>query len=238
MFVRSPGRVVPTEAGRLYAAAVAPALATLLAAAWQVHPNGGRPVSFGCSRALLNHWLLPRLTRTFDYPGLVDVVALGRTPKNLSGLDVALVHEGSSPLCEGAELVRRERLFAIGTPELVRTTGGNLEGLPSLSGVRLLGGGWDLWGRSTGVSIPPQSAIRLRETSALMAGARAGDGFALLPSLVCADDLRDGRLVMASSVTVDRKRGYWLVEPNGGQSHAAVLVAWLRQIFSALEPSI
>lgn len=233
MFIRGPGRVTPTNAGRGYAMAVAPALETLLAAAFDVQPPKSREVAFGCSRAILNHWLLPRLNHASDQAGTVDVVALERAPKDLSGFDIAIVNEGgATPPIESAQLLRREALLAVGTPTLVRKLGTCLENSDELQSANLLGGGWDAWSERAGVTIPAPSPVRLRETSALMAAARAGDGFALLPSLVCADAVREKQLAIASTITVDRGRGYWLVQPKGQQSHTAALADWLRHKFA------
>jgi LysR family glycine cleavage system transcriptional activator len=146
MFVRSPGRVTPTDAGRVYATAVAPALGALLAAAIDVQPPQFREVAFGCSRAALNHWLLPRLTRASDQAGNVDVVALEREPNNLSGFDIAIVNGSSdAPPSQSAQLLRREAHVAVGAPTLVRDIGTNLESSTALADATLLGSGWEAW---------------------------------------------------------------------------------------------
>jgi DNA-binding transcriptional LysR family regulator len=234
MFARNPGRVTPTEAGQSYAKAVAPALATLLAAAIDVQPPRMREVKFGCSRAILNHWLLPRLTRSSTLPGRVDVIALERAPKDLSGLDIAIVNgtTDAAPI-DGARLLKREMLVAVGAPSLVREHAPDLARSSSLDQATLLGGGWEEWSAEAGVTISAPNAVRLRETSALMAAVRAGEGFALLPSMVCADAIRDEQLAVASAITVDRGRGYWLVEPKGRQDHAGTLADWLCNSFAS-----
>ena len=238
MFVRSPGRVTPTEAGRSYATAVGPALAMLLTAAINAQPLRLREVKSGCSRAILNHWLLPRLTRSSGHPARVDVIALERAPKDLSSLDIAIVNGSTdaAPM-EGSQLLRREVLVAVGAPSLVSEYGPDLKSSSSLERATLLGSGWDKWSVEAGVTIPAPNAVRLRETSALVAAARAGEGFALLPSMVCADAIRDNQLAVASAITVDRGRGYWLVEPRGRQEHAGELAGWLCDSFaSSVEP--
>lgn len=234
MFIRGPGRVTPTKAGRGYATAVAPALGALLAAAIDVQPPRLREVAFGCSRAVLNHWLLPRLTHASEQAGTVDVVALERAPNDLSGFDIAIVNgSGTTPPIEGSQLLRREALLAVGAPSLVRKFGARLENSAALGNANLLGGGWEAWSQRAGVIIPAPSPVRLRETSALMAAVRAGDGFALLPSLVCADAVREKQLAIASAITVDRGRGYWLVQPKGEQAHTVALADWLRHMFAS-----
>lgn len=233
MFIRKPGRVTPTDAGRNYAVTVAPALGALLAAAIDVQPPRLREVAFGCSRAVLNHWLLPRLTHASDQAGTVDVIALERAPADLSGFDIAIVNGSvTTPPIEGSQLLRREQLVVVCAPSLVGTFGGSLENSAALDNANLLGRGWDAWSQRAGVTTPAPSSVRLRETSALMAAVRAGDGFALLPALVCADAVRDQHLVIASAITVDSDRGYWLVQPNGQQKHARPLAEWLRYLFA------
>ena len=232
MFVRSPGRVLPTEMGRRYAQAVAPALAALADAARAAVPEADRVIAFGCSRALLNHWLLPRLSRKPDRSGTVEVVALERAPKDLMAFHLAIVNDGVPDGMPGAELLRREHLVAVGTPELVRAAGGPLERSVAAADAPFLGGGWDVWSAASGAPRPRPGAVRLRETSALIAAARAGEGFVLLPSLVCADDIEGGRLAVASTVAVDSGRGYWLIQPRGRQDHVAPFAAWLRETFA------
>lgn len=228
MFLRQPGGVTPTAVGRRYAAAVAPAIAALHVAAVETQPDSTHAVALGCSRALLNHWLLPRLTRSSHENGVADVVALDRMPNQLAGFDVAIVYgRVDAPPLEGARIIRREVELPVGAPQLAKNASPTLEEAGELKSATLLGSGWQEWARQVEVELPALSAVRLRETSALMAAALAGEGFALLPSLVCADAVQKDQLVVVSSTVVDRGRCYWLVEPAGEQGHAARMVEWL-----------
>jgi DNA-binding transcriptional LysR family regulator len=236
MFTRSPGRVEPTDAGHRYAAAAGPALEVLRIAAAEARQMPQRAIVLGCSRALLNHWLLARLAPAAAALGTVEVRALERDPKDLSGLDVAVLHGGSEPPATGAEMLRSDLLVAVGAPAVVLGLGGLLEETTRLEDVALLGGSWDLWGRQASRRVPSPGRVRLREASALVSAARSGEGLALLPLLVCADDVRDGKLMAASAVTVDRGRRYWLRRLNPALE-IDPLADWLRRTFREEAPA-
>jgi DNA-binding transcriptional LysR family regulator len=230
MFTREPGRVVATDAGRNYATVAGTALDALKNAARMLQNPLPRKIVLGCSRALLNHWLLPRIARTESSLGQLDVRGLEREPKELAAFDVIILYGGPTPPIKGAQMLSKDVLIAVGAPAVVQMISGTLEDTKSIDQVHLLGGSWDLWSLNAKRLIPHSGGIRIRETSALVSATRNGDGVALLPRLVCADDVKNGKLVIISDVTVDRGRGYWLYRRNTDDALNPV-AEWLIETF-------
>lgn len=85
-------------------------------------------------------------------------------------------------------------------------------------------GGWQRWFARADRPLP--GAVHgpvFEDFNLLRAAALSGQGVALCPLAVIADDLRDGRLVPLSAVTVHDDSGYYLLDrpPLGSTTHAA-----------------
>jgi len=235
LFERLPGRLALTDAGRRYATAVAPLLDQLAEATAQLIDNESRRLSIGCTRSVLQHWLLARLPRFQEaHPQLeLQVIALGVLDEALeaaNACDVAIILADEADRPPGADGLAVERLIAVAAPQLAAATGLRLEALPTLPAIPRLGPAWQRWLDAAGVSAPdvPANAIRLRETSTVVQAALAGQGIALISWLTCVDDLDAGRLVRVSEIVVDRSRRYWLLRPPARRTPAATaFVDWL-----------
>jgi LysR family glycine cleavage system transcriptional activator len=224
LFVRGAGRVELTAAGKTYRDAVAPALDGIALATAKAREAAAANLRIGCVRSLLNHWLLARLPVFAGLSGALDldVQTLDREARSLLGCDVAIVLASKDAPPVGARLLHDERLIPVAAP----STGGP-------AGVTtahpLIGGNWGIWpdaeilsrGRGRG------TAVRMRETSAQLAAARAGQGIALLPDLVCYDDLASGTLVRLSQASVSRGRAFYLLQEQMGDPVATGFGVWL-----------
>ncbi|MET0339306.1 MAG: LysR family transcriptional regulator [Caulobacter sp.] len=231
MFVRTAGSVRPTAAGEQYAQAVRPALAALQQAAAELEGKAAARPILGCSRALMMNWLVPQLGFAPQTIRSVELRALGLAP-DLTGVDLAILRGDLTEPERGAVLLRREVLVAVGAPGLVAQMDGPLERQPQVDRELLLGGSWPLWAQLASWPKPPTASVSVTEVSTLVAAVKAGQGFGLLPWMVCSNSVSDGTLAVASDLHLDRARGYWLVQPAGGRP-SEPLMAWVREAFAS-----
>ncbi|WP_262923286.1 LysR family transcriptional regulator [Brevundimonas diminuta] len=231
LFVRDVGRVALTPEGEAYRDAIAPALDAIALATAQARQAAPASLSIGCVRSLLNNWLLARLPGfSSQFPMLdISMQTLGRDVRSLGGCDVVIILASKQAPPKGALWLHDEALIPVAAPGLNE----NERTSPDPS---LIGQNWALW-------LDPISqrargpAIQLRETSAQLAAARAGQGLALLPDLVCYDDLSAGRLVRLSPKSVSRDRAFYIMQaPSGGRA-VTDFVAWLQaQVAACAKP--
>jgi len=159
----------------------------------------------------------------------ISMQTLGRDVRSLGGCDVVIILASKQAPPKGALWLHDEALIPVAAPGLNE----NERTSPDPA---LIGQNWALW-------LDPISqrargpAIQLRETSAQLAAARAGQGMALLPDLVCYDDLSASRLVRLSSKFVSRDRAFYTMQaPSGGRA-VTDFVAWLQaQVAACAEP--
>lgn len=177
-------------------------------------------------------WLIPRLTdfrRRHPEVHLRVVYALHGQAIDFADVDLALIFsKAGPPRLDGA----RATPFLPGasapvcSPALAATMrrGEDYDLSDALllhdSGV----GGWQRWFARADRPLP--GAIDgpvFEDFNLLRAAALAGQGVALCPLAVIADDLRDERLVPLSAITVHDDSGYYLLDspPLGSATHAA-----------------
>ena len=238
LFVRGVGRVELTAAGRTYRDAVAPALDRIATATAQVREVVPAALKIGCVRSVLNNWLLARLPDFTGMSGALDlnVQTLDREVRSLAGCDVAIVLAPKDAPPVGSRHLHDESLIAVAAPS--RDGGEDVVA----AGRPRIGRHWGMW---PGFGEGRDPVIQFRETSAQLAAARAGQGMALLPDIVCYDDLVSGALVRLSPDTLSRGRAFYLLQAQPGGSAAAGFVAWVEaqvhacmdKAFSANAPS-
>lgn len=222
LFLRGVGRVELTAAGKAYRDAVEPALDRIAAATSQARNTAPTSLNIGCVRSVLNNWLLARLPDFAGMPGALDlnVQTLDREVRSLAGCDVAIVLAPKDTPPVGARHLHDERLIAVAAPSRDGDTDIVAAGRPRI------GRHWGMW-RDPGLDEGRGPVIQLRETSAQLAAARGGQGMALLPDLVCHDDLVAGALVRLSPDFVSRGRAFYLLWTPSGEMAAAAFVSWL-----------
>lgn len=223
LFVRGLGRVDLTAAGKAYRDAVGPALDRIAAATAEAREAVPAALRIGCVRSVLNNWLLARLPDFVGPSGAVDlnVQTLDREVRSLVGCDVAIVLASRDAPPVGARHLHDERLIAVAAP--------SLEGGEDIvtAGRPRIGRHWEMWPGMDASGPGRGSVIQLRETSAQLAAARAGQGMALLPDLVCHDDLASGALVRLSPDFVSRGRAFYLLQAQPGGVVAAGFATWV-----------
>jgi len=228
LFVRDVGRVELTPAGEAYRDAIAPALDAIALATTQARQAAPASLSIGCVRSLLNNWLLARLPEFSNQSPTLDISmqTLGRDVRSLGGCDVVIILASKQTPPTGAQWLHDETLI----PVAATSTNGS-DRISSDRG--LIGQNWALWPDPKISQRARGPAIQLRETSAQLAAARAGQGMALLPDLVCYDDLAAGRLVRISPEHVSRDRAFYLMQsPSGGRA-VSDFVRWLQAQMAA-----
>ncbi len=232
LFVRDVGRVALTPAGEAYRDAIAPALDAITLATAQARQAAPASLSIGCVRSLLNNWLLARLPGFSSQSPMLDISmqTLGRDVRSLGGCDVVIILASKQAPPKGALWLHDETLIPVAAPGLNE----NERTSPDPA---LIGQNWALWLDPKISQRARGPAIQLRETSAQLAAARAGQGLALLPDLVCYDDLSAGRLVRLSSKSVSRDRAFYIMQaPSGGRA-VTDFVAWLQaQVAACAKP--
>jgi LysR family glycine cleavage system transcriptional activator len=221
LFVRGVGSVELTAAGKTYRDAVAPALDRIADATAQTREAVPAALTIGCVRSVLNNWLLPRLPAFAGLSGAPDlhVRTFDREIRSLMGCDVAIVLAPKDNPPAGARHLHDEKLIAVAAPS---RSGGEDVVTP---GRPRIGRYWSLW-REPEVGEGRGPVIQLRETSAQLAAARAGQGMALLPDLICYDDLTSGALVRLSPDFVSRGRAFFLLQAQPVGAPAADFAAW------------
>lgn len=231
MFTRRPGGIEPTKGALQYASTARGVLDSLFRAASELYPPSPRELVLGCSRALMNTWLLPLVTKAGEQLGPIRLRALDLEPRHFEGLDLAIVYGGREPPFSGAELLMREVSIIVGSPAVVAAMEGPVEQQRDNLPAPLLGSGWEDVAALSNFHQRKSAPVRLSETSALIAAVQAGRGLALLPALVCSDLIRAGTMEIASNLRIDRDRAYWLRVAGVGRT-VDFAADWIREQFS------
>lgn len=88
---------------------------------------------------------------------------------------------------------------------------------------------WAAWFQAAGCQPPRRSGPRLGDDGAILQAAVEGQGVALGRSLLVADDVAMGRLVVPFVQSLEASHAYWFVRPKGMASTPAIeaVTAWL-----------
>lgn len=228
LFRRSQHGMQLTAAGQDYARRVGQRLDALERDALDVTGRRGQgdSLSLGAVPTLASRWLIPRLPEFARLSPQTQVHIEARTRPFMfseSGLDAALYagtpeqvaqwagtrvsrlfDEAVLPMCSPHWLGRRKAF----TPE-------QLKNLPLLQ-QSTRPDAWRQWFDAQGVDAPRAMAgPRYELFSMQAAAARSGLGVALMPTLLVADELARGQLVVACPQPLSGHRAYYLVEPQG-----------------------
>lgn len=238
LFERVRQRLVLTEIGRSYAEEVRLALARMQEATLNVLAHQGQSgiLRFATQPAFGMKWLIPRLGDfSAAHPEiLVQLVTRSRTPFDfdVEPLDAA-IHHGAADwggvaldrLGDGSERV-------VCAPGLARR---RLRRPADLAGSVLLQNtrrpdAWQRWLDATGAGhVNAWAGPRYEHYYMIGQAAVAGLGFALLPTLLVADDLAAGRLVEPFRVRYDSGEAYYLAYPESRRNdrRLAVFRDWI-----------
>jgi len=240
LFDRGGVRLVPTEAGARYAAALGRALDEVDAATREAAgaaPGAAEVVRVGTTASFAALWLLPRLPAfRAQQPGIEVWVSESKAPAEVGkgGVDLALrMGRGPWPGVR-AEALFSDHLVPLCAPALA----GRLRSPRDLSRHTLLHdedprAGWSVWLEAAGLGNPAWSARgpRLPDSALLLQVAADGQGVALARRKLAAGWVESGRLVQPFGPAVPLGPAYWLVLPARGTPigrAAQAFAAWIR----------
>lgn len=239
LFARSGNRATLLPHGAALAASLGGAFAEIEAACRRARrPQVGAAVTVAVIPSVAICWLIPRLGafRTQAPEVAVRVVyAIHGQPIDFADVDLAVVFADSPPA--GSVPFLPGRAVPVCAPHL---------GRPHTPEDMVAAGllhdtddrGWREWLDAAGapeVAVAPGPVFE--DFNLLRAAALAGQGVALCPRAIVADDLEQGRLVALSPIGIRAESGYHLVmsadpDPNG----AAAVAAFATWLLSTADP--
>ncbi|MBV8045544.1 MAG: transcriptional regulator GcvA [Paludibacterium sp.] len=244
LFMREGRGVSLTEDGRLYALQVRLALNELTEATRliQARPRTGELV-LAVLPSFCQHWLLPRLPRfQARYPHYRVIV---RASLDIQDLRQGLVDVGVRLGQGGWEGLQQQRLFdddlvAVAAPgfnqgHLPRTPA-EVVAAPIVRTVEP----WHAWCQSAGVAEPIQAKLWFNDSNLVLAAAHQGLGVALERRSLVHEDLKAGRLVQLTDITVPYAHPHWLVWPPRGSAKDKLrdFTGWLEEEIASYQQDV
>ena len=249
LFRRTRHGVALTAGGRAYARQIAGRLEaierdTLDAMANHDATGAGGALSLAAVPTFATRWLIPRLpdfarrcpdvvvhietrTRPFLFGDTeFDAALYAGTRAQVANWPgtraVRLLDEDVMPICSPALLRRHAGAPAPGVDADAGTTPGRIAAMPLLQ-QSTRPDGWRQWFDAQGVEAPlARSGPRHELFSMLAVAAAHGLGVALIPTLLIAEELARGELVVACRRPLKGERGYHLVMPERAQEPPAL----------------
>lgn len=233
LFRREARGLALTEVGRGYHAPVRRALALIDEATERLRPQGQR-VTLSVPPSLASKWLVPRLGRfALSQPDIdLQVLASERLADFRSdGVDLA-IRQGRPPFETGLKtsLLAPLELCAVCSPAHAEALG-PIARLEDFAGQKLIQDShafWEALFEDSGTG-PRQRMLQFNQTALAMDAASNGQGVALAPRLLLADELEAGRLLVLWQQAGAGQGGYYVVHPGGQRPNAArdAVVDWL-----------
>ena len=220
LFRREKQKIRLTPGGATYAREIRDALARISDASLQLlaSPGGGTltlavPPTFGA------RWLMPRLAGfRAAHPGIsLNILSrLGQFDFRQDVADAAIFF--GSPEWSGAVTIplMREEVMPVCAPELRATCGfeapADIRKAPLLH-LTTRPDAWEAWLRAHGADDHAVQGMLFDQFATLAEAAAAGFGVALLPRILIARELAEGRLVAALDLRVESAGAYHLAWP-------------------------
>ncbi|KQQ80839.1 LysR substrate-binding domain-containing protein [Aureimonas sp. Leaf324] len=240
LFHRVRKRLVPSDAGRLFAVDAAAVLARLDEASVKTMAFGGRReiLNLAVLPTFAARWLAPRLVAfSRAEPGIsLNVSArLGAVDFDRDGFDAAIRRVGAAAGSGGGLVLLADRLCAVASPELL--DGREARGEGALTGLPLLQQAtrptlWLEWFREAGLDARDiLRGHRFEQFAMVVEGAVAGLGVALVPDFAVERELRAGLLTLASPRRLALPDPYTLLHPPRSLERPAFAKfhRWLRE---------
>lgn len=240
LFERIRQRIVPTEAGRAYAAEIRDILSRLQTAtlSTMAMKNVGGTLSLALLPTFGTRWLIPRLPDFFarhpeiaiDFSTRIVPFDFAREPFD------AAIHFGD-PTWPGtaAHRLMGEMIVPVASPAFLERAA--IRRPEDLVRVPLLRQatrpqGWAEWFEAQGLD--PETARpgpRFEQFAMVAQAAVAGLGVAVVPRFLVEDELRSGQLVIPFDRPVESRQSYWLVYPRAQGERPALRIFrdWLLQ---------
>ncbi|MDJ1158040.1 LysR substrate-binding domain-containing protein [Chelatococcus sp. SYSU_G07232] len=246
LFLRNGRGLTPTEAGQIYVRQARVALGALEAAAARVAALRGSPHSIRLHvlPILGDRWLVPRFSRfTEQHPG-VDVQFTTFVTSTMAEEADAVFRfgEGHWP-GQDADYLFGRNVALVAAPQLLQRMGG-IETADDVRRYTVLDHfqtplRWSEFAEAQGLTdFTPAHTVRFGFYALVIRAAIAGQGLALVPRSLIADELAAGRLVNPNGLGFFSRHGYWLTVPNDRPPRPGLVVfrAWLLEEARALGP--
>jgi LysR family glycine cleavage system transcriptional activator len=239
LFHRVRKRLVPSDAGRLFAVDAASILARLEEATVKTMAFGGRRdiLNLAVLPTFASRWLAPRLQ---GFSAAEPEISLNIAARLLpvdherDGFDASILRTAAGPAGFGTLVLAADRLVAVASPRLLG--GGAVRDEAALLALPLLQQAtrptlWLEWFREAGLDARNiLRGHRFDQFATVVEGAVAGLGVALVPDFAVWRELEAGLLRPASPRRLDLAPPYTLVHPPQSLERAAFrrFVGWLR----------
>lgn len=239
LFDRQGRETVATARAAEFAAILGDCFGTIATAARRLKQSDhGMTLTIAAIPSIATIWLIPRLAeflRENPEMSVKVIYAFHGHALDFSETDIAIhygkgdwPHANASHLMDGGCHPVCSALF-------LEKSGGLDSPLQIFSSVLLHDTdrtAWQKWFKSAGLLTPEASPGPIFEDfSLLRSAALAGNGIALAPPALIADDLAAGRLIKLSSIAVFKSYGYYVLEPEEADPRKAeaadVFKRWL-----------
>ncbi len=245
LFDRQGRQTIPTAKGQELARSLAEAFDIMAAACRRLQQNEHGPaLTIAALPSFATIWLIPRLSQFFrEHPEVsvkvvyafagqkldfdeIDIAVLWGPPGEWEGFRATKLLPGATaPICNPIFL-DREGPFDV--PQAIL-------GKPLLHDDDRLD--WQNWMRHAGLKhAGPAPGPIFQDFNLLRAATLAGQGIALCPLSLIADDLLSGRLVQLFDIAIKEDYAYTIVEPASGKGRRSealeVFKQWLRETAS------
>jgi LysR family transcriptional regulator, glycine cleavage system transcriptional activator len=225
-----------TAAGRRLAQAMTAAMETIQLGLDEIEhrPADHRELRILVPAALSIHWLVPRLPQIEQADlGFRLRVHTTHTGEDWLSLphDAAIRRDGFLPPGYRQELLFQEELVAYANPTLIRGAGGEtLKDIPLLES-RTRPGDLDRWLAARGVRETNGTRRSFGHFYTAYEAALAGDGLLIAPTVLAAEDVRNGRLaIVEADVKIQGARHMLLWRKDDQAAMAFMSLAnWLRR---------
>ncbi len=226
LFVRRGAKLTLTPTGAQLARNLADAFGHMWSAVAEARQSE-QVVTLSMLPSVATRWFAPRLGQFMASHPEIDLrITASRHLVDFAteGVDAAIRY---SPR-PGANLevvkLATETVVPVCSPEYARETG--LLKPDDLETATLLYGdipeNWPAWFTAAGCSRPPPAGPRLGDDAAILQAVRDHQGVALGRSLLVADDVAAGRLVIPFTVWLEASHAYWFVRPKGPATTKAI----------------
>ncbi|MBB5224245.1 DNA-binding transcriptional LysR family regulator [Amaricoccus macauensis] len=234
LFERTGNRATLRPHGAELAESLARAFGEIDGACRRARRAGGPPeLAVAVIPSVAICWLIPRLG---DFRALVPGVAvrilyaIHGQPIDFRDVDLAVVFAERPPRPPGMAVTRflPGRTVPVAAPHL-----GRPETPEAMLAAGLLhdtdASGWRAWLDAAGAAdVEVAPGPMFEDFNLLRAAALAGQGVALCPLAIVAEDLREGRLAQLSGVTVREDCGYYLISAAAPPADRAPAIAAFR----------
>lgn len=236
LFERLPRGLELTQIGRSYYARVHRALVLIDEATHDICPSTDK-VTLSVPPSLASKWLVSRLVNFQEaHPDIELVTIASEQLANFrsDGVDIA-VRLGEPKFSTGLEFQHLAdiNLCAVCTPTLAEKVGA-IETPADLASFKLIEDGHNSWAGliETLEGRARPNTIKFNHSALAIDAALAGQGIALVPSILLKDELAKGLLISVWSDTTPNRSGYFVLyprKPKAPRKARDTVVRWLIQ---------